>query len=169
MKISLRRAGRAIYRRSACPTATLALIGALSAGWALPLQAQMQNASYGNRAEILVTSDAGGSVYHYAWKVAQASANGTMVRIRGKCQSACTLYLSMPPEQVCIYPGTSFTFHRAHSASVSANQMGTDYMLRKYPRWVRDWIQAKGGLSNKLKKMNYAYASRFIRSCTVGS
>ena len=114
---------------------------------------------------IVVNSDNGGSVYRYAWKVAQASEHGTQVQIRGKCRSACTLYLAMPPDQICILPGARFSFHRAYGSSREANRMATAYILRKYPKWVRDWIEANGGLSSRIINMNYSYAVQFVRPC----
>ena len=39
--------------------------------------------------------------------------------------------------------------------------------MKKYPDWVRNWIEVQGGLSSRLIKMDYAYASRFIPSCAA--
>lgn len=160
--------GRHLWRTTSS-LKTLAILCIFALGQPSSSEAQVQTVSYGGASEILVSSDNGGSLYHYAWKVAQASADGTRVRIRGKCKSACTLYLSLPPDQVCIHRGASFSFHRAHGASATANRMGTEYMLSKYPEWVRNWIRAKGGLSANLKKMHYSYVSRFVRPCTTHS
>jgi hypothetical protein len=38
-------------------------------------------------------------------------------------------------------------------------------MMRKYPRSVRAWIAAQGGLSDRLATMSYGYAQNFMRTC----
>ena len=127
--------------------------------------AQAQSSQTAFTRYITVNSDAGGSLYHYAWKISAAAQDGSKVRLRGHCQSACTLYLAMPPEQICISPSARFSFHLPYGASRTANQMAAEYMLRKYPQWVRNWIAAKGGLSNRMIHMSNAYAAQFVQPC----
>lgn len=38
-------------------------------------------------------------------------------------------------------------------------------MMRSYPGWVRNWLRSNGGLSNRLKLMNHAYAAKYIKKC----
>lgn len=116
-------------------------------------------------ADIVIRHDNGGSVVTYAQKVTRARQQNLSVQISGSCQSACTLFLSLPEAQTCITPGASFGFHRAHSASRQNNDWGTSYLLKKYPNWVRQWIAAKGGLKSRIIRMDYAYASRFMQRC----
>ena len=40
-------------------------------------------------------------------------------------------------------------------------------MMRKYPKWVRTWIIAQGGLSDQLATMTYDYANKFMRTCSL--
>jgi hypothetical protein len=47
--------------------------------------------------------------------------------------------------------------------------MAQVYLMRKYPGWVKSWIARNGGLSGRLVTMNYSYASKFLRRCTVAS
>lgn len=116
-------------------------------------------------ADIVIRHDNGGSIVTYAQKVTRARQQNLSVRISGKCQSACTLFLSLPQGQTCITPGASFGFHKAHSASRDVNEWGTRYLLKKYPNWVKQWIAAKGGLKSGIMRMDYAYASRFMQRC----
>lgn len=109
--------------------------------------------------------DNGGDLIKYARQVARLRNHQTQVRFKGRCASACTLYLSLRPSQTCIRKGASFLFHRAYGARRDMNQFGTEYMLSKYPVWVQRWIEAKGGLSNRFIRMNYAYASKYIKPC----
>lgn len=114
---------------------------------------------------IIVSGDLGGSVIDYAKRTSKLRKSVTPMRFSGRCDSACTLYLSLPRSQTCIAPGASFGFHRAYGASASANSWGTSYMSRKYPGWVRNWIAANGGLTKRIKRMDYSYASRYLRRC----
>lgn len=118
---------------------------------------------------ITINRDMGGSVYEYAWTVAKAAHNGSQVQIRGTCVSACTLYLAMPKDQVCVTAGARFSFHLPYGASRTANNRAADYMMRKYPQWVRNWIASKGGLSNRMIHMSSTYASQFIATCPSAS
>ncbi len=116
-------------------------------------------------AVITLNSDPGGSVYRYMHNVALAAAQDKVVQIQGRCQSACTLYLAMPSDQICVHPNASFSFHQAYGSSRASNELGTRYMLRKYPQWVRSWIREKGGLQNRFIHMSYSYVSKFVRTC----
>jgi hypothetical protein len=112
-----------------------------------------------------ISGDRGGHVVVYALRMLKLKQSGTQVQFRGSCDSACTLYLALPPRQVCVAPRTSFNFHLPYGASPSGNRVAASYMLRSYPSWVRNWIRSKGGLSNNIISMNYAYASKFLPSC----
>ncbi|WP_421703039.1 hypothetical protein [Aliiroseovarius sp.] len=118
-----------------------------------------------NPALMVVHSDNGGHVVDYARTVSKVRSQGTKVRITGRCDSACTLYLALPTDQTCISPGASFGFHRAYGASQSANAWGTDYLVRHYPAWVHQWINSHGGVSSDIKRMSFSYASRFMNVC----
>ncbi len=114
---------------------------------------------------IVISADQGGSVVKYAQRVSIARHNKTQVKFKGKCQSACTMFLSLPKNQACISRGASFTFHRAFGASRDMNEWATQYMLKNYPDWVVRWINQNGGLSRKLLQMNYSYASQYLPTC----
>ncbi|WP_204115204.1 hypothetical protein [Shimia biformata] len=115
---------------------------------------------------IVIAHDRGGNVVNYARRVSAAKHNNTHVTFKGKCQSACTMFLALPKHQTCISRGASFSFHRAYGASSDMNAWGTRYLLKSYPEWVIDWIDQKGGLSNKLLRMDYKYASQFLSTCS---
>lgn len=113
----------------------------------------------------MIANDNGGDLVDYVRRVSRARNQNTQIVLSGQCGSACTLYLSLEPSQTCITRGTSFVFHRAYGATADMNQWGTDYLMARYPDWVQSWISARGGLSDRLMRMNYAYASRFMRTC----
>lgn len=116
-------------------------------------------------APISVRNDFGGSVVQYAQTVNRIRRRGAVVEISGRCDSACTLYLALSPSQLCVHSGASFGFHRAFGSNRSMNEWGTQYLYKSYPRWIRYWIDINGGLTNKVKRMSFSQASRFISTC----
>ncbi|MGE4251444.1 MAG: hypothetical protein AB7F09_18805 [Parvibaculaceae bacterium] len=114
---------------------------------------------------ISVGTDRGGYVVSYGLRMMRWRQSGTKVRFTGSCESACTLYLGLSPRQTCISQGASFRFHAPFGSSRRGNRMAQAFMMRNYPAWVRSWLRSQGGLSSRLKTMNYAYASKFIKPC----
>jgi hypothetical protein len=126
-----------------------------------------QDSAPENRTSDIVTigNDKGGYVVDYALRTARWEATSTQVRFAGRCQSACTLYLTLPVDQLCILPGASFTFHMPVSSRQRAQGAARDYLLDKYPSWVIAWLDAHGGLSPHELTMGYQYASQYLRPC----
>jgi hypothetical protein len=120
-----------------------------------------------SRKSVSIINNSGGVIVLFALKVAEYRDAGTLVKFSGRCDSACTLFLSLPKQQTCINPGAYFRFHAPSARSSRAERSAQAFMMGKYPDWVRSWIQGKGGLSSRLFRMEYAYASRFIPSCEV--
>ena len=115
--------------------------------------------------EVTIRHDHGGSVAEYAKKRERYLDDNRLVRFAGDCASACTMFLGLPSDQTCIMPGATFSFHRPYGGSPEQNQQVLFYMIYTYPQWVRDWIEAEGGLTTTLKVMSNTYASQFIQSC----
>ena len=112
--------------------------------------------------------DQGGKIVRYALDVARTRRLGQTVRFSGRCDSACTLYLSLPESQICVMPGASFGFHKPYGSSVHQHEMARDYLMKKYPQWVKDWLETHGGLKANIKRIGYASARKHIRTCEVG-
>jgi hypothetical protein len=115
----------------------------------------------------VIANDRGGSIVNYAQEVQRLRRQDKLVVFNGQCASACTMFLSLNTNRTCIAPGASFVFHRAYGASADMNAWGTNFMIRQYPAWVREWIAHNGGLTDRLIRMDYAYASRHMRPCRV--
>ena len=113
-----------------------------------------------------IANDSGGLVAEYALRLYEMREAKQKVKFMGRCDSACTLFIALPTEQTCITEGAYFRFHAPSAPSASAATAVGAYMMRKYPTWVRTWIVAQGGLSDRLPTMSYEYANKFIRSCT---
>jgi hypothetical protein len=128
-------------------------------------------ASYGARTSDihLIGNDNGGSVFGYARAVSRMRDRNTLIVFDGRCASACTLYLSLQNTRTCLMPGSSFLFHSAYGARPDVNRFATEFMMAQYPAWVQAWIQRNGGLTRRVIRMDYAYASRFMRTCRVAS
>ena len=116
---------------------------------------------------VSIFNNSGGMIVLFALKVAEYRDAGTLVKFSGRCDSACTLFLSLPKQQTCINRGAYFRFHAPSARSSRSERSAQAFMMTKYPDWVRSWIQGKGGLSSRLFRMDYAYASRFIPGCGV--
>jgi hypothetical protein len=116
-----------------------------------------------------IGSDRGGYVVQYALRMLKLKQSGKPVQFAGKCLSACTIYLALPPSQTCISPGASFGFHAPYGSSPNGNRMAQAYMLKSYPGWVRSWIASRGGLSSRVITMNYSFASKFMKPCATAT
>lgn len=129
------------------------------------------SASYGPRTSNFhrIGNDNGGSVIGYARAVSQMRNRNTLIVFDGRCASACTLYLSLQSTRTCLLPGSSFLFHSAYGARPDVNRWATEFMMGQYPAWVQTWIRRNGGLTSRTIRMDYAYASRFMRTCRVAS
>ena len=109
--------------------------------------------------------DSGGKVIKYALRAKKLAKAQTKVRFAGRCDSACTLYLSIPKRNLCIKPGATFGFHKAYGSTPRGNRTATAYLMKKYPTWVKKWIRDNGGLQSGIKRMDYAYASKYLPTC----
>ncbi|MGX5849987.1 hypothetical protein ACWGTO_23195 [Mesorhizobium sp. PL10] len=112
-----------------------------------------------------ISGDRGGYVIDYAIRALKMRRSGTFVRFSGSCDSACTLYLSMPKSKVCVTRNASFGFHLPYGVSARGNQVAANFMMKNYPGWVRGWIAKRGGLKSSIATMTYADASRFLPTC----
>lgn len=111
---------------------------------------------------LTIRNDRGGVLYEYAIKAATAKLEKRKIVFAGRCDSACTLYLQV---DACVTRRASFGFHLPYGAGPKGNAQAAAYMIRSYPRWVREWIRSVGGLTRSIKRMDYAYASRHIPTC----
>jgi hypothetical protein len=143
-----------------------------STQWDMPFAACSETAAAAGRpaedevqATVEIRNDDGGLVADYALRLYEMLEEKQSVAFVGRCDSACTLFLALPFGQTCITEGAYFRFHAPSAPSASSATEVEAYMMRKYPEWVRAWIVAQGGLSDRLATMSYEYASRFMRTC----
>ena len=116
---------------------------------------------------VSIFSNSGGSIGQFAFRAAKLRSTHTLVKFAGRCDSACTLFLGLPSKQMCVSHGAFFRFHAPTHPSAQAARFAENYMMRKYPSWVRSWISKNHGLSHRLLTMNYEYASRYMHTCVA--
>jgi hypothetical protein len=107
------------------------------------------------RAEIRILGSPGGQVGPVLDLFVQVRQSGELVVIDGPCLSACTLVLSVVPnDRICVTRRAVLGFHAARSIDrrgrLYAEPEASEAVLEAYPGPVRDWIRRRGGLSSRL-------------------
>jgi hypothetical protein len=109
---------------------------------------------------INVSDDHGGSGDEDDARRAALTARGVDVKIVCPRQSACTVLLAhIPYDRICVTPQARFGFHQAHRADATAA------LWAGYSAGVREWINARGGLTPDFKWMSAPDAYRFFHKC----
>ena len=78
--------------------------------------------------------------------IGNAELKRTHIIVDGGCNSACTLVLGNA--DVCSTDRGFFYFHAALKDDAPSPE-GTAYRMSVYPQEVKDWIMARGGLTNE--------------------
>src|SRR5579871_4562816 len=104
-----------------------------------------------SHAVVRIGEDRGGRIGTYVDKYQEVRSSGEMVIIDGLCASACTLVLgAVPHDKICVTSRATLGFHAAydfgaHGRAIT-NPEATMMLYSTYPRQVRHWIDARGGL-----------------------
>jgi len=106
-------------------------------------------------AEIRILGSPGGQVGPFLDLFERVRATGEIVVIDGPCLSACTLVLSVVPnDRICVTRRAVLGFHAARSIDrrgrLYAEPEASEAVLDAYPAPVRDWIRRRGGLTSRL-------------------
>jgi hypothetical protein len=107
------------------------------------------------RAEVRILSSPGGQVGPFLDLFEQVRDSGERVVIDGPCLSACTLVLTMVPNnRICVTRRAVLGFHAARSidrrGQMYAEPEASELVLEAYPAAVRGWILRRGGLTSRL-------------------
>ena len=107
------------------------------------------------QAEVRILASPGGQVGPFLDMFEGVRASGERVVIDGPCLSACTLVLSMVPnERICVTRRAVLGFHAARSIDrrgrVYAEPEASQLVLETYPDGVQSWIRSRGGLTSRL-------------------
>ena len=122
------------------------------------------------RAEVRILASPGGQVGPFMDLFAQVRASGERVVIDGPCLSACTLVLSMVPnDRICVTRRAVLGFHAARSVDrrgrLYAEPEASELVLQTYPAPVRGWIRHHGGLNSRLLLLRGRELAAIYPSC----
>ena len=107
-------------------------------------------------ADVLIRASPGGDVAHYLALFSLVRQSGERVVIDGPCLSACTLVLSIVPNnRICVTRRAILGFHAARELDDRTGRLtpatdATRVIAGTYPRPVQAWISRHGGLSHRL-------------------
>lgn len=93
----------------------------------------------------------GGWIENFQPAIDRANATGELFRIRGHCQSNCTLFLGV--RNVCVERSARLLFHAGHGRGDKRhviNAASTQRMLNAYNPALRQYVVAQGYM-NKLE------------------
>jgi hypothetical protein len=107
------------------------------------------------RADVRILASPGGEVGPFIDLFDQVRSSGERVVIDGPCLSACTLVLSLvPQDRICVTRRAILGFHAARSVDRRGRTYpepeASELVLEAYPGPVRNWIVRHGGLTSRL-------------------
>jgi hypothetical protein len=122
------------------------------------------------RADVRIVASPGGEVGPFLDLFEKVRESGERVVIDGPCLSACTLVLSLVPEDhICVTRRAVLGFHAARSVDrrgrFYAEPEASKVVLRAYPDPVRAWIERRGGLTSRLLLLRGRELKAMYRSC----
>ena len=122
------------------------------------------------RAEVRIIESPGGEVGPFLDLFEKVRESGERVVIDGPCLSACTLVLSMVPnERICVTRRAVLGFHAARSIDrrgrLYAEPEASKLVLEAYPDPVRSWIIRRGGLTSHLLLLRGRELAAMYRRC----
>jgi len=121
-------------------------------------------------AEVRILGSPGGQVGPFLDMFDRIRDAGERVVIDGPCLSACTLVLSVVPnDRICVTRRAVLGFHAARSMDrrgrLYAEPEASELVLEAYPAAVRGWIQRRGGLSSRLLLLRGRDLAAIYPSC----
>jgi hypothetical protein len=122
------------------------------------------------QAEVRILASPGGQVGPFLDLFERVRDSGELVVIDGPCLSACTLVLSMVPnDRICVTRRAVLGFHAARSIDrrgrMYAEPEASELVLEAYPAPVRGWIRNRGGLSSRLLLLRGRELAAIYPSC----
>jgi hypothetical protein len=84
----------------------------------------------------------GGWIKDFQPEIDRANATGELFRIKGHCQSNCTLFLGL--RNVCVERSATLLFHAGHDRQRNINAGSTQRMLNAYNAALRAYVTEKG-------------------------
>ncbi len=121
-------------------------------------------------ADVRILGSPGGQVGPFLDLFEQMRDSGERVVIDGPCLSACTLVLSMVPNnRICVTRRAVLGFHAARSMDrrgrMYSEPEASKFVLEAYPAPIRGWIRQRGGLSSRLLVLRGRELNAFYPAC----
>ena len=122
------------------------------------------------QAEVRILASPGGQVGPFLELFERVRASGERVVIDGPCLSACTLVLSVvPDDRICVTRRAILGFHAARSIDrrgrLYSEPEASALVLEAYPVPVRGWIRRRGGLTSRLLLLRGRELAAIYPSC----
>jgi hypothetical protein len=122
------------------------------------------------QADVRILASPGGQVGPFLDLFERVRASGERVVIDGPCLSACTLVLSLVPnERICVTRRAVLGFHAARSIDrrgrMYAEPEASELVLQAYPVSVQGWIRRRGGLTSRLLLLRGRELAAFYPTC----
>lgn len=123
---------------------------------------------------VIVRDDDGGQILAFLERLAEYRRKGVHVRIEGACESACTVLTALPSERLCVGPNAVLGFHESYvrqsgiffDSKVRSDE-ATAYLMKIYPKRLRDWIRHHGGLKDHLLLLSGTPLTSMFRRCAT--
>ena len=80
----------------------------------------------------------GGWIQDFQPEIDRANASGELFRIKGHCQSNCTLFLGL--RNVCVERSATLLFHAGHDRQRNISANSTQRMLSAYNAVLRQYV-----------------------------
>ena len=121
-------------------------------------------------AEVRILASPGGEVGPFLDLFERVRDSGERVVIDGPCLSACTLVLSMVPnDRICVTRRAVLGFHAARSIDrrgrMYSEPEASELVLEAYPAPIRGWIRHRGGLTSRLLLLRGRELNAFYPAC----
>jgi len=122
------------------------------------------------QAEMRIRASPGGQVGPFLDLFERVRDSGERVVIDGPCLSACTLVLSLVPnERICVTRRAVLGFHAARSIDrrgrLYSEPEASELVLQAYPASVQGWIRRRGGLTSHLLLLRGRELAAIYPSC----
>jgi len=122
------------------------------------------------QAEMRIRASPGGQVGPFLDLFERVRDSGERVVIDGPCLSACTLVLSLVPnDRICVTRRAVLGFHAARSIDrrgrLYAEPEASELVLQAYPASVQSWIRRRGGLTSRLLLLRGRELTAFYPTC----
>ena len=109
---------------------------------------QEEEAAKPTPAVTIIDGELGGRINEHWQRFQRMVPTGTMIEIRGACESACTVIMgAIPRYRICFGPLGRLSFHQARDENNQPVTASTQWMVNRYPSDVQSWIAEKGGVA----------------------